>query len=264
MIDLGKSQDIQQALELELTKSRENVYSMTSESPTNNVPYEEKSNNTVTFEDEKVKALTRHIEELRVEVSDSRYAHEMKSKELSHALKNKKDIESIKARQELAKLEQNLKENARSLDDFRHSLNRKPSVSKASYLMLQDSTTNNISYFLKYLIIGLLFFICSHVYSLNYSYDLFIKTAQNTSSKSQLALSNKHRVNFNFKIPILEHLSSQQQYDMIPKDISIHGENKNHIQKLFGGILSKLLAFKSFIKSIFLRLLNTFVNKKSQ
>ena len=51
--------------------------------------------------EEKIQSLTRRIEELRVEVSDSRYAHEMKSKELTHAFveceSNKVSIEKLKS-----------------------------------------------------------------------------------------------------------------------------------------------------------------------
>jgi chromosome segregation ATPase len=118
VIDLGKSQDLQQALELELTKSREEVaklgealkessrsideslYALAFEK-TNDLLLEERLTRQAANEEEKIQALTRRIEELRVEVSDSRYAHEMKSKELTHALveceSNKVSIDKLKS-----------------------------------------------------------------------------------------------------------------------------------------------------------------------
>ena len=119
VIDLGKSQDIQQALELELTKSREEVaklgealkessrgieeslYALAFEKMANDLLLEERLTRLAANEEDKIQALTRRIEELRVEVSDSRYAHEMKSKELTHALveceSNKVSIEKLKS-----------------------------------------------------------------------------------------------------------------------------------------------------------------------
>ena len=118
-IDLGKSRDLQQALELELTKSREEVaklgealkessrsideslYALAFEKMANDLLLEERLTRQAANEEEKIQALTRRIEELRVEVSDSRYAHEMKSKELTHALveceSNKVSIDKLKS-----------------------------------------------------------------------------------------------------------------------------------------------------------------------
>jgi chromosome segregation ATPase len=119
VIDLGKSRDLQQALELELTKSREEVaklgealressrsideslYALAFEKMANDLLLEERLTRQAANEEEKIQALTRRIEELRVEVSDSRYAHEMKSKELTHALveceSNKVSIDKLKS-----------------------------------------------------------------------------------------------------------------------------------------------------------------------
>ena len=119
VIDLGKSRDLQQALELELTKSREEVaklgealkessrgieeslYALAFEKMANDLLLEERLTRLAANEEDKIQALTKRIEELRVEVSDSRYAHEMKSKELSHALveceSNKVSIEKLKS-----------------------------------------------------------------------------------------------------------------------------------------------------------------------
>jgi len=119
MIDLGKSRDLQQALELELTKSREEVaklgealkessrgieeslYALAFEKMANDLLLEERLTRLAANEEDKIQALTRRIEELRVEVSDSRYAHEMKSKELTRALveceSNKVSIEKLKS-----------------------------------------------------------------------------------------------------------------------------------------------------------------------
>ena len=119
VIDLGKSRDLQQALELELTKSREEVaklgealkessrgieeslYALAFEKMANDLLLEERLTRLAANEEDKIQALTKRIEELRVEVSDSRYAHEMKSKELTHALveceSNKVSIEKLKS-----------------------------------------------------------------------------------------------------------------------------------------------------------------------
>ena len=119
VIDLGKSRDLQQALELELTKSREEVaklgealkessrsideslYALAFEKMANDLLLEERLTRQAANEEEKIQALTRRIEELRVEVSDSRYAHEMKSKELTHAFveceSNKVSIDKLKS-----------------------------------------------------------------------------------------------------------------------------------------------------------------------